>query len=221
MSPLPTALPAACPFCLMHRLLGVGDALMSLPHLYAPPTLPVSHGFSPPPPSQVPNASPTAASASSDMYGAAILDACRQVRWGLSNSYAGGNQHRYWVQLLFCRWESSGIQCLSVDWFCIVNERSTTTPSYSALPWPQLNERLEPYRRAAAAAPPSSDSSHGHGPDDDGWAGIVNAAYMQRVDLSAHGFYLTPDVNGGYGNRPFNYYSFGASGGDWGRSRAG
>jgi xanthine dehydrogenase/oxidase len=28
---------------------------------------------------KVPNASPTAASASSDMYGAAILDACRQV----------------------------------------------------------------------------------------------------------------------------------------------
>lgn len=30
--------------------------------------------------SQVPNASPTAASASSDMYGAAVLDACEQIR---------------------------------------------------------------------------------------------------------------------------------------------
>ena len=98
-----------------------------------------------------------------------------------------------------------------------MNERAATPLPLPCLPGPaslQLNERLEPYRRAAAAAPPSSDSSHGHGPDDGGWAGIVNAAYMQRVDLSAHGFYLTPDVNGGYGNRPFNYYSFGASGGN-------
>ncbi|KAK9279204.1 hypothetical protein L1049_012882 [Liquidambar formosana] len=29
---------------------------------------------------QVPNASPTAASASSDMYGAAVLDACEQIK---------------------------------------------------------------------------------------------------------------------------------------------
>lgn len=29
---------------------------------------------------QVPNASPTAASASSDMYGAAVLDACEQLK---------------------------------------------------------------------------------------------------------------------------------------------
>lgn len=29
---------------------------------------------------QVPNASPTAASASSDMYGAAVLDACKQIK---------------------------------------------------------------------------------------------------------------------------------------------
>ncbi len=36
-------------------------------------------------------------------------------------------------------------------------------------------------------------------------------ARPQRVDLSAHGFYLTPDVTGGSGNRPFNYYVFGAS----------
>lgn len=29
---------------------------------------------------QVPNASPTAASASSDIYGAAVLDACEQIK---------------------------------------------------------------------------------------------------------------------------------------------
>lgn len=29
---------------------------------------------------QVPNASPTAASASSDLYGAAVLDACEQIK---------------------------------------------------------------------------------------------------------------------------------------------
>lgn len=39
----------------------------------------VSHTCRPCPPLQVPNASPTAASASSDMYGAAVLDACTQI----------------------------------------------------------------------------------------------------------------------------------------------
>ncbi|KAG1664511.1 hypothetical protein FOA52_007775 [Chlamydomonas sp. UWO 241] len=85
----------------------------------------------------VPNASPTAASASSDMYGAALLDACRQ-----------------------------------------------------------LNERLAPFRE-----------SHG----SKGWKDVVNAAYMQRVDLSSHGFYKTPDITGESGNRPFNYYTFGCA----------
>jgi xanthine dehydrogenase/oxidase len=31
-------------------------------------------------PNQVPNTSPTAASASSDLYGAAVLDACEQIK---------------------------------------------------------------------------------------------------------------------------------------------
>ncbi|GFR49634.1 hypothetical protein Agub_g11707 [Astrephomene gubernaculifera] len=86
---------------------------------------------------KVPNASPTAASASSDMYGGAVLDACRQ-----------------------------------------------------------LNERLAPYR-----AKLSSGS----------WKDVVNAAYLDRVDLSAHGFYATPDITGFGGSRPFNYFCFGAA----------
>ena len=74
-------------------------------------------------PPQVPNSSPTAASASSDMYGAATSDACRQ-----------------------------------------------------------LNERLAPYREARPDAT---------------FKELVNAAYLDRVDLSAHGFYATPDITGG------------------------
>ena len=31
-------------------------------------------------PNQVPNSSPTAASASSDMYGSAVLDACEKIK---------------------------------------------------------------------------------------------------------------------------------------------
>lgn len=76
-------------------------------------------------PLQVPNSSPTAASASSDMYGAATSDACRQ-----------------------------------------------------------LNERLAPYREARPDAT---------------FKELVNAAYLDRVDLSAHGFYATPDITGGAG----------------------
>lgn len=58
----------------------------------------------------------------------------------------------------------------------------------------QLNERLAPFKTEGRP-----------------WKDTVNAAYMSRVDLSAHGFYLTPDISGGSGTRPFNYYTFGAA----------
>lgn len=71
---------------------------------------------------KVPNSSPTAASASSDMYGSATADACAQ-----------------------------------------------------------LNARLKPYREKRP---------------DSTFAQLANAAYLDRVDLSAHGFYATPDITG-------------------------
>lgn len=37
------------------------------------------------------------------------------------------------------------------------------------------------------------------------------AAHLDRVDLSAHGFYKTPDVTGFGGDRPFNYFTYGAA----------
>jgi xanthine dehydrogenase molybdopterin-binding subunit B len=45
----------------------------------------------------------------------------------------------------------------------------------------QLNERLQPFREKLAGS---------------SWYQVVNAAYMERVDLSAHGFYATPDITG-------------------------
>lgn len=86
---------------------------------------------------KVPNASPTAASASSDMYGGAVADACAQ-----------------------------------------------------------LNKRLLPYR----------DQLPGKT-----FAEVVLAAHLDRVDLSAHGFYTTPDVTGFGGTMPFNYFTYGAA----------
>eukprot|EP00873_Tetraselmis_striata_P035166 jgi/Tetstr1/455430/TSEL_042261.t1 len=86
---------------------------------------------------KVPNSSPTAASASSDMYGAAVLDACDQ-----------------------------------------------------------LATRLAPYR---AKMPEASIRE------------LANAAWLDRVDLCAHGFYKTPDVTGFGGTFPFNYFCFGSS----------
>eukprot|EP00775_Hariotina_reticulata_P012370 gene12370-12505_t len=88
---------------------------------------------------KVPNASPTAGSASTDLYGMAVLDACQQI-----------------------------------------------------------SARLAPYRQEAAAK---------------GWSfkDIATQAYMDRVDLSAHGFYATPEITGFGGARPFNYFVFGAA----------
>nr|XP_057906870.1 xanthine dehydrogenase/oxidase [Doryrhamphus excisus] len=88
----------------------------------------------------VPNTSPTAASASSDLNGAAVKNAC-QI----------------------------------------------------------LNERLEPYK---------SQNPKGS------WEDWVKAAYLDRVSLSASGFYKTPDL--GYhfdtnSGRVFNYFSYGVA----------
>ena len=87
---------------------------------------------------KVANPSPTAASASSDMYGAAVLDACDQIA-----------------------------------------------------------SRLAPFRAEL-------------GPDAP-FKAVAWAAYTKRVDLSAHGFYKTPDITGFGGAKPFNYFVFGAA----------
>ncbi|XP_077254247.1 xanthine dehydrogenase 1-like [Tasmannia lanceolata] len=89
---------------------------------------------------KVPNSSPTAASASSDMYGAAVLDACTQIK-----------------------------------------------------------SRMEPIAL-----------KHVH----NSFAELALACYMERIDLSAHGFFITPDIHfdfeTGTGS-PFSYYTYGAA----------
>lgn len=88
---------------------------------------------------KVPNASPSAASASTDLYGAAAQDACRQ---------------------LYGRLE------------------------------PYLERHCGDFRKA------------------------VSTAYVERVDLSAHGFYKTPDIYWDWrtkSGRPFHYFTFGAA----------
>lgn len=89
---------------------------------------------------KVPNASPTAASASSDMYGAAVLDACEKIK-----------------------------------------------------------ARMKPI------ASQQNFSS---------FAELASACYVERIDLSAHGFYITPEIGfdwtTGKGN-PFNYFTYGAA----------
>ncbi|XP_002513485.2 xanthine dehydrogenase 1 [Ricinus communis] len=89
---------------------------------------------------KVPNSSPTAASASSDLYGAAVLDACEQIK-----------------------------------------------------------ARMEPVA-----------SKHNFS----SFAELASACYVQRIDLSAHGFYITPEIgfdwSTGKGN-PFRYFTYGAA----------
>ena len=40
---------------------------------------------------------------------------------------------------------------------------------------------------------------------------VVMAAHLARVDLSAHGFYATPEITGFGGDRPFSYFTYGAA----------
>eukprot|EP00850_Spirogloea_muscicola_P006424 SM000030S11433 [mRNA] locus=s30:612063:618646:- [translate_table: standard] len=89
---------------------------------------------------KVPNSSPTAASASSDMYGAAVLNACNE-----------------------------------------------------------LKARMKPVADVMPAAT---------------LAQVATKCWMQRIDLSAHGFYITPDIGFDFAvgkGMPFNYYTFGAA----------
>lgn len=89
---------------------------------------------------KVPNSSPTAASASSDMYGAAVLDACEQIK-----------------------------------------------------------ARMEPI------ASRNNFSS---------FAQLAMACYLQRIDLSAHGFYITPEIGFDWTTGKgiaFRYFTYGAS----------
>ncbi|KAL5766596.1 hypothetical protein ACOSP7_017213 [Xanthoceras sorbifolium] len=89
---------------------------------------------------KVPNSSPTAASASSDMYGAAVLDACEQIK-----------------------------------------------------------ARMEPVA-----------SKHNF----NSFAELASTCFMHRIDLSAHGFYITPEIGfdwtTGKGN-PFRYFTYGGA----------
>lgn len=62
-----------------------------------------------------------------------------------------------------------------------------------------IAERLEPYRKRAP---------------DAGWHKWVAAAFMDRVSLSATGFYATPDIGYDFATnsgRPFNYFTYGAA----------
>ncbi|XP_060788891.1 xanthine dehydrogenase/oxidase [Neoarius graeffei] len=62
-----------------------------------------------------------------------------------------------------------------------------------------LLQRLEPYK---AKNPKGS------------WEDWVNAAYFDRVNLSANGFYKTPDIGYDFetnSGRPFNYFSYGVA----------
>ncbi|KAJ4762776.1 Xanthine dehydrogenase/oxidase [Rhynchospora pubera] len=89
---------------------------------------------------KVPNASPTAASASSDMYGAAVLDACEQI--------------------------------------------------------------------VARMQPVASKNKHGS------FAELARMCHFERIDLSAHGFYITPGIHFDFKvgkGVPFNYFTYGAA----------
>jgi xanthine dehydrogenase/oxidase len=99
----------------------------------------------------VPNASPTAGSVSTDLYGMAVLDACEK-----------------------------------------------------------LKARLESKK---SSMPPSSGSETDTVTT---WKELVSAAYFDRIDLSAHGFYVIPDNRCGYDfttkqGIPYNYFTQGVA----------
>uniref|UniRef100_A0A182PWW4 xanthine dehydrogenase n=1 Tax=Anopheles epiroticus TaxID=199890 RepID=A0A182PWW4_9DIPT len=63
----------------------------------------------------------------------------------------------------------------------------------------KLLSRIEPYQKKDSAG---------------GWHAWIQQAYLDRISLSATGFYATPDINYNFGTNtgnPFHYYTFGAA----------
>ena len=136
--------------------------------------------------STVPNASPTAASASSDMYGMAVLNACEQLQERLEPYYQAARQ--------------------------AAESPSTNTPD---------SKYSEDTSHAGKVASPEEDLSAWG--ENTIFGAAVMAAYFDRVNLSAQGFYRVPGcgfdfdrkVGDGETNAvrgtPFNYFTFGIS----------
>lgn len=46
------------------------------------------------------------------------------------------------------------------------------------------------------------------------FAQLVTASYLERIDLSAHGFYITPNIGFDWSTgkgKPFSYFTYGAA----------
>ena len=133
----------------------------------------------------VPNASPTAASASSDMYGMAVLNACEQLQERLGPYFAAAKQSA-----------GPGADSKTAD------------------------DGAKSDDKAELTSPEQDLSAWG---DDAVFGAAVMAAYFDRVNLSAQGFYRVPgcgfdwereigegETNAAKGT-PFNYFTFGMS----------
>jgi len=131
----------------------------------------------------VPNASPTAASASSDLYGGAVADACRQL------------MQRLRPYLLEAAAEAEAAEAAAE---AAASSPSPSSSSAAAATAKQGGENKTP--------PPSSSFSF-----FPVWKAAVAAAYADRVDLCAHGFYATPGLGGWGSGSPVAYFSFGAA----------
>lgn len=116
---------------------------------------------------QVPNASPTAASASSDLYGGAVLDACQQIKARME-PVAAQRKHSTFAEVAVAVDLANAVYC------CLRN----------AANWALVHLQL------------------------------ANLCFLERIDLSAHGFYITPDIGFDFSvgkGKPFSYFTFGAA----------
>ncbi len=182
---MPLASPAVA--CASSNMYGAAaDFLLNRTHCLIAPTA-----------DKVPNASPTAASASSDMYGSAAADACQQLNARLApyRERLAGKPFKVGALGACGEGASSALAakgCLT--WAAFLS---------GAAQRPRLPHPAAPF---ASPTHPSTPAFHCLAPP---MQEIVMAAYLDRVDLSAHGFYATPDITGFGGDRPFNYLCYG------------
>jgi xanthine dehydrogenase small subunit len=157
---------------------------------------------------KVPNTSATAASAGTDMNGAAVKNACEILRARLAPVAAGILPA---VKLGF---QPSGQGVDGKE--CVQNLQATESPCASP------GGKMPPSTAGRMPAATAEDLvfadgfvfHHEHPETKNPFAEVVKAAYLSRVSLSATGYYRTPGIHwdraAGRGS-PFHYFACGAA----------
>lgn len=120
------------------------------------------------------------------MYGAAVLDACKQIKARME-PIASKHNFSSFAEVSVCShwwWDSATISWF--PWYCDS--------------WKEIKFTLLQCEQISFCIPTLCQ--------------LASACYAERIDLSAHGFYITPEIGFNWQTGkgvPFRYFTYGAA----------